>query len=133
MLFDLDTPWTVDSARFISKSRNTPFEGWTLRGRAVRVFVRPGGLARAQVCATSGLLPTPLCRRRATEWFIAGTEPRDADASYRRVAVDSATGLAWDATCQGRRLERVMRLLPGLAPPDARRPARPQRGQAGTV
>ncbi len=37
-LLDVATPWTVESARFVSKSRNTPFEGWTLYGRAVRVW-----------------------------------------------------------------------------------------------
>ncbi len=34
-LLDLDTPWTVASNRFASRSRNTPFEGLRLRGRAV--------------------------------------------------------------------------------------------------
>ncbi len=33
-VFDPETPWVVDSSRFLSKSRNTPFEGWELRGRA---------------------------------------------------------------------------------------------------
>jgi dihydroorotase len=33
-LLDVDRAWTVDSASFASKSRNTPFEGWRLRGRA---------------------------------------------------------------------------------------------------
>jgi dihydroorotase len=34
-LLDLRRSWTVDSAAFASRSRNTPFEGWALRGRAV--------------------------------------------------------------------------------------------------
>jgi dihydroorotase len=33
--FDLETEWTVDAARFRSLGRNTPFEGWRLRGRPV--------------------------------------------------------------------------------------------------
>ena len=33
-LFDPHATWTVDSSRFQSRSRNTPFEGWTLQGRA---------------------------------------------------------------------------------------------------
>ena len=37
-LLDVTTPWRVESARFLSKSRNTPFEGWTLYGRAVRTW-----------------------------------------------------------------------------------------------
>ncbi len=39
-LLDLDTPWTVQPATFASKSRNTPFEGWSLRGRAAYTFCR---------------------------------------------------------------------------------------------
>ena len=35
----LKRPWTVDVARFKSKSRNCPFEGWQLRGRAVMTIV----------------------------------------------------------------------------------------------
>jgi dihydroorotase len=32
--------WTVDPQQFASLSRNTPFAGWQLRGRAVRTIVR---------------------------------------------------------------------------------------------
>jgi dihydroorotase len=32
-VFDPDAEWTVDPARFLSKSRNTPFAGWTLTGK----------------------------------------------------------------------------------------------------
>jgi dihydroorotase len=31
--------WTVDPSRFASKSRNTPFKGWQLRGQAVLTIV----------------------------------------------------------------------------------------------
>jgi dihydroorotase len=37
-LFDPKAEWTVDAASFHSKSRNTPFEGRTLRGRVVHTF-----------------------------------------------------------------------------------------------
>jgi dihydroorotase len=33
-VFDPGLAWTVDPARFLSKSRNTPFTNWKLRGRA---------------------------------------------------------------------------------------------------
>ncbi|HUN80961.1 MAG TPA: dihydroorotase [Phycisphaerae bacterium] len=33
-IIDPQAAWTVDSANFQSKSRNTPFEGWRLSGRA---------------------------------------------------------------------------------------------------
>ena len=47
-LVDPEEQWTVDAASFESKSRNTPFQGWTLAGRVIqtwvggrRVFSRP--------------------------------------------------------------------------------------------
>jgi len=38
-VFDPDREWTVDPQRFKSKSRNTPFTGWRLRGAVVATFV----------------------------------------------------------------------------------------------
>jgi len=42
-ILDPAAEWTVDPAKFLSLSRNTPFAGWKLRGRAVRTIV--GGAA----------------------------------------------------------------------------------------
>ncbi|MFN2624181.1 MAG: dihydroorotase [Chthoniobacterales bacterium] len=38
-LINPDLEWTVDAAKFQSMSRNTPFDGWKLKGRAVRTIV----------------------------------------------------------------------------------------------
>jgi dihydroorotase len=38
-LFDPEAEWTVDPERFRSLSRNTPFAGWKLKGRAVMTVV----------------------------------------------------------------------------------------------
>lgn len=38
-IFDPAAEWTVDPARFLSRSRNTPFGGWRLRGRQLRTIV----------------------------------------------------------------------------------------------
>src|SRR5947209_5085474 len=38
-ILDPDLRWTFDVARSKSKSRNTPFDGWTLRGAAVATVV----------------------------------------------------------------------------------------------
>lgn len=38
-LLDLEAEWAVDPKTFLSRSRNTPFTGWSLRGRAVRTIV----------------------------------------------------------------------------------------------
>jgi dihydroorotase len=40
VIFDPETRWTVDPAQFYSKSRNTPFAGRTLTGRAETTIVR---------------------------------------------------------------------------------------------
>jgi dihydroorotase len=39
-LIDPDLEWTVDALKFNSFSRNTPFHGWKLKGRAVRTIVK---------------------------------------------------------------------------------------------
>jgi dihydroorotase len=38
-LIDPEMKWTVHAAEFQSASRNTPFDGWKLKGRAVRTIV----------------------------------------------------------------------------------------------
>jgi dihydroorotase len=38
-LIDPDLEWTIDASQFQSLSRNTPFDGWKLKGRAVRTIV----------------------------------------------------------------------------------------------
>jgi dihydroorotase len=38
-LIDLNREWTVDVTIFASKSRNCPFHGWTLKGRAVMTIL----------------------------------------------------------------------------------------------
>jgi dihydroorotase len=42
-VFDPTPRWTVDPARFLSKSRNTPFTGWELQGKVRLTLV--GGVA----------------------------------------------------------------------------------------
>ena len=38
-IFDPHSPWEVDPARFRSKSRNTPFAGWKVKGRVTTTLV----------------------------------------------------------------------------------------------
>ena len=42
VLVDLEKPWRVDSNRFFSKGRNTPFEGETLFGKVACLFTAKG-------------------------------------------------------------------------------------------
>lgn len=39
VVIDPNVTWTVDPDKFRSKSRNTPYAGWQLQGRAVQVYV----------------------------------------------------------------------------------------------
>jgi dihydroorotase len=39
-IIDQNVEWTVDSALFKSKSKNTPFNGWKLKGRAIQTIVQ---------------------------------------------------------------------------------------------
>jgi dihydroorotase len=55
-LFDPDCEWEVDASRFKSRSRNTPFSGWKLKGKTVsvlvggRILLRDGELAEGDAC-----------------------------------------------------------------------------------
>jgi dihydroorotase len=39
IVVDAEREWKVDPQRFHSRSRNSPFTGWTLRGKVLRTFV----------------------------------------------------------------------------------------------
>ncbi len=84
-----------------------------LQGQPDRPFIRPDDMIQVQVCALSGLLPTPACPNTRLEWFIPGTEPTQLDTYYRQVWIDSATGtLAGDQTPPGRRKSTIVLDLP---------------------
>ncbi len=44
-VIDPDHEWTIDAAKFASAGRNCPFDGWTVRGRAIATIV--GGAVQA--------------------------------------------------------------------------------------
>ncbi len=43
-IIDPDLVWTIDKEQFQSKSRNSPFHGWEVKGRAIRTIV--GGMTK---------------------------------------------------------------------------------------
>jgi dihydroorotase len=47
-VFDPASEWTVEPQQFKSKSRNTPFRGWRLRGKVIATFVAGREVFRAQ-------------------------------------------------------------------------------------
>jgi penicillin-binding protein 1C len=96
-----------------------------LKGRPARAFEPPPGLVRAEVCALSGLLPTPYCPHKRTELFIAGSQPTQADTFYRPVEFDVATGLPASANTPP---ERTATRVALVLPPEARDWARSRGG-----
>ena len=67
-----------------------------LLGQPELSFQEPPGIVHAEVCALSGLLPTPACPLRKTELFIDGTVPTQYDTFYQTFTIDSQTGLLAD-------------------------------------
>ena len=87
-----------------------------LKGKPIQPFARPDGLIDLDVCATSGLLPTPYCPYTKREVFIAGTQPTQPDNLYQPIKIDVATGLPATADTPRDRVEtRVYLMLPAEA------------------
>ena len=98
-----------------------------LLGQPELPFAAPAGLVRAEVCATSGLLPTDTCPKTRWEWFIGGTVPTEADTFHRPYVIDRRTGLLADVhTPLTEQEERVYLVLPPEAQDWARRQGIPQ-------
>ena len=92
-----------------------------LQGQPDRPFVRPDGMKQVEVCALSGLLPTPACPHTRMEWFINRTEPTQTDNYYQQIWVDALTNsLANDSTPPDRRKSIIALNLPVQALPWAR-------------
>jgi dihydroorotase len=51
-IFDADAEWTLDAEQLYSKGRNTPFQGWALRGRVHYTLV--GGDTAYQLSKNGG-------------------------------------------------------------------------------
>ena len=87
-----------------------------LKGKSIQPFTRPNGLIDLDVCAASGLLPTPYCPYTKREAFIAGTQPTQPDNLYQPIKIDVATGLPVTAGTPHDRVEtRVYLMLPAEA------------------
>ncbi|MBI5666825.1 MAG: PBP1A family penicillin-binding protein [Chloroflexi bacterium] len=84
-----------------------------LLGQPELAFPEPPGIVRHEVCALSGLLPTPECPLRKTELFVAGTVPTKPDNLYQTFEINRQTGLlADDTTPPADRVQRVYLVLP---------------------
>ncbi len=54
---------------------------------------RPEGVVEAEVCVPSGLLPSALCGRTTKDLFVKEKLPDKEDDWWRRVTIDTRTGL----------------------------------------
>lgn len=89
-----------------------------LTGQPEYSFLQPPGFVRLEICALSGLLPTPACPYRRWEWFIDGTQPTQHDTFYHQVQIDIATGrLADESTPSERRRDQIVLDLPAQVQP----------------
>jgi len=93
------------------------------RGQPARWFQRPAGLIRVEVCALSGMLPSPDCPHTRWEWFLEGTQPTETDTWHARERIDQATGQPADETTPP---DRVVTRLAFRLPVEARNWAREQ-------
>ncbi len=84
-----------------------------LAGVAPRPFPRPGDVVEQEVCALSGLLPTPECTERKTELFTQANLPTKRDDLHKRVEVCKANGkLAFDRVPPAGREVKVFVVFP---------------------
>ncbi len=81
--------WTVDATAFQSASRNTPFDGWKLKGRAVRTIVgwRNRLAARLRRVAAGNIIPQ-LIERRALGGDHFLDQVTDGDDTAQGIAID---------------------------------------------
>jgi len=77
-----------------------------MSGLSTNSFARPSGIVRQEICRLSGKLPTSLCPHTLSEYFIAGTEPKDSDDVYQRLAIDQRNGLLAGETCDSRHVKQ---------------------------
>ena len=98
-----------------------------LLGQPELEFTEPLGIVRQEICAASGLLPTPDCPHTRVELFIEGTEPTEPDTMFQTFVLDRQTGLlADDRTPPEQRFERLYQVLPQEARDWALRSGIPQ-------
>ena len=84
-----------------------------LLGQPELEFDEPPGITRMEICAASGMLPTPECVHTKIELFIEGTEPTVPDTMFQTVTLNRQTGLLADETTPPEdRVERIYQVLP---------------------
>jgi membrane peptidoglycan carboxypeptidase len=73
---------------------------------------RPGNVVQAEVCVPSGLLPSKLCGRTTSDLFVQDKLPEEEDNWWRRVTIDTRTGLVATSSTPSRYRRTQLALVP---------------------
>jgi membrane carboxypeptidase/penicillin-binding protein PbpC len=74
------------------RSMRDTLNAW-YNGRPKTAFRRPETVVDGTVCVPSGLKPTPLCAKTATDMFAKDKLPQNDDSYWQQVRIDGRTGL----------------------------------------
>ncbi len=92
-----------------------------LEGTPPHDFPRPQGIVDREVCAMSGVQPSPYCPERRTEIFAYDHLPPGPEHDwFQLVRIDRASGLRANAFCPDDVVEKVMVVLEHIDDPDGR-------------
>lgn len=84
-----------------------------LEGKPKLSFLQPTGMTQVEICDLSGMLATAECPHVKQEWYIAGTQPLQADTFYRQIWIDPWTNhLANEITPTDRRKSMIVLDIP---------------------
>jgi membrane peptidoglycan carboxypeptidase len=81
---------------------------------SVTPMERPANVVQAEVCVPSGLLPSDLCGRTTSDLFVKEKLPDKEDDWWRRVTIDTRTGLVATSSTPA----RYKRTQTALVPPE---------------
>lgn len=85
----------------------------SMRGQPKKWFERPGGIVEADVCRLTGKKPSSLCPGVRREYFVASTEPREVDDTFRVLHIDPQNGLLVPQACKAvKSVEEVFAYFP---------------------
>ncbi|MBA3533780.1 MAG: transglycosylase domain-containing protein [Ardenticatenales bacterium] len=85
-------------------------------GLPVEPFPVPEGIVQVQICAKSGMLPTPNCPEVKTEVFIEGTQPTTPDTLFQGFRICGSSGRLATVYCPPNQVRTQVYMM---VPPEA--------------
>ncbi len=97
------------------------FMARALENTPVHDFPRPQGVVEQEICALSGVQPSPYCPERRREVFAKDNLPPDETYDWiQRVEIDTMSGKRANQFCRANLVERVMVVLDWILDPAGR-------------